>query len=81
VDWIPAVYAELCAAGRGESLDIPTLNRVFDSYRADECEVQTAFGEFRKYVSGVRYKLGRPVIAKAALELQAAAHLRKGTWA
>lgn len=80
-DWISAVHEELCAAGRGEALDVSTLDRVFESYRAGESEVRTASGEFRQLVSGLRYKLARPVIAKTLLELQAMAHLRKGTWA
>ncbi|WP_041302843.1 sulfotransferase [Mycolicibacterium rhodesiae] len=80
-DWIPAVYEELFAAARGESLDVSTLDRVFGSYRADETELLAALDEFRQHVASVRYKLARPAIAKTLIELQAMFHRRKGTWA
>lgn len=80
-DWLLAVHEELCAAGRGEAPDVSTLDRVFDSYCAGGTEVGAALDEFRQHVSSLRYKLARPVIARTLIELQAAVHLRKGTWA
>jgi hypothetical protein len=80
-DCVPAVHEELSAAGRDESLDASTLDRIFHSYRDDDADYQAAFDEFRKHASSLRFRLTRPPIATTLIELQAMAHLRKGTWA
>jgi hypothetical protein len=80
-DWIPAVHEALSAAARDESLDVSTLDRVFHSYCASERDFRASFGDFRTRATSLRFRIGRPAIAKAAIELLAMAHRRKGTWA
>ncbi|WP_006245473.1 sulfotransferase family protein [Mycolicibacterium tusciae] len=80
-DWISTVHDALCAAGRDESVDESTLNRVFESYRASEHDFRTASEDFRRRSSNLRSKIFRPAIVKPMIELAAMANRRKGTWA
>lgn len=80
-DWISTVHDALCAAGRDESVDESTLNRVFESYRASEHDFRTASEDFRRRSSSLRSQILRPAIVKPMIELAAMANRRKGTWA
>ncbi len=80
-DWISAVYDALCAAARDECPDEGILDRIFESYRASERDVRSAFEDYRKLSSGVRSRVFRPAVMKTMMELVALAHRRRGTWA
>ncbi|MGO4442447.1 sulfotransferase family protein [Mycobacterium sp. 2YAF39] len=81
MDGIPAVHEALSAAGRDEPLDLSTMDRAFASYSVGEGDVGEAFADFQRRTNSLRFRFGRPAVAKATLGLQAMAHLRKGTWA
>lgn len=80
-DWISTVHNALRAAGRDESVDWSTLNRVFESYRASEHDFRTASEDFRRRSGNLRSQILRPAITKPMIELAAMANRRKGTWA
>ncbi|OBI14947.1 sulfotransferase family protein [Mycobacterium sp. E2497] len=80
-DWISAVYKSLCAAALDEPVDTPTLDRVFESYRACERDFRQAFQDFHGLSNSMLFRVFPPVIAGPVMELLAMAHRRRGTWA
>ncbi|OBB97243.1 hypothetical protein A5781_13840 [Mycobacterium sp. 852002-30065_SCH5024008] len=79
--WISAVYDALCVAARDECPDEGMLDRIFESYRASERDIRSAYEDYRKLSGGVRARIFRPAVMKPLMELVAMAHRRKGTWA
>lgn len=80
-DWISAVYEALHVAAFDEPVDVSTLDRVFEAYRASEHDFRTALEDARGFSNSMLTKLLRPSIMKPILEVIALAHGRKGTWA
>ena len=78
-DWISTVSGALSAAARDEPWDTPTLNRVFDAYRASERGFRKAFEDFHRFHRVNRFI--RPPVLKLFYETLAAINRRKGTWA
>ncbi len=77
-DWMSTVYEALAGAARDEPWDQSTLDGVYEAYRAGEHDFRTAFENCRVYSNHV---LMRPSIKKLAMEVDAIAHRRSGTWA
>lgn len=80
-DWISAVYTMLCEAAHDEPPDEAALDGIFDSYRASEHELCTAFNDFSSLSKKMLFRFLRPSIAMPMMELVAIAHRRRGTWA
>lgn len=80
-DWMSAVYAALCAAAQDDPVDIPTLDRVYQSYRAGDRDFRAALKDFHGHTNSRVRRVFRPFIVKQILEIAAIAHRRKGTWA
>lgn len=80
-DWISAVYEVLREAAQDGPLDMSTLDRVFESYRASERDFRQAFDDLRGLSNSLLFRLFRPVVAGPVMEAIAMAHRRKGTWA
>lgn len=80
-DWISAIYDALRAAARDDPLDIATVDRVFESYRASERDFRKAFEDSRDLTDSMLFRLFRPAIARPMMEAIAMAHRRSGTWA
>jgi hypothetical protein len=79
LDWFSTVYEALGAAGRDESWNESSLDRVFEEYRVRERGFRMAFNDFERV-----YKINRHTplsIGRAVGEVLAIAHGRKGTWA
>lgn len=80
-DWISTVHDTLCEAAHDEPLDGSALDRIFESFRAREHELRSAFEDFRTLSKKPLYRILRPSIAMPMMELVAMAHRRRGTWA
>jgi hypothetical protein len=80
-DWISTVHNTLCRAARDEPLDSAVLDSIYESYRASEHELRSAFEDFRAISRRALYRFLRPSIAMPMMELVAMAHRRRGTWA
>ncbi|OBG70704.1 hypothetical protein A5714_08075 [Mycobacterium sp. E2462] len=80
-DWMSAVYESLQGAAQDDPLDIATLDRVFESYRASERDFRRAFEDSRHLTDSILFRLFRPAIARPTMEVLAMAHRRSGTWA
>ncbi|KUH75818.1 hypothetical protein AU184_15365 [Mycolicibacterium novocastrense] len=79
--WVSEVYEALCAAGRDGPVDMLALNRVFESYHSSERDFRRVFEDFGKHSSSLKFRLFRPPVVAAAIELAAFANGRKNTWA
>ncbi|WAC89483.1 sulfotransferase family protein [Mycobacterium sp. Aquia_213] len=80
-DWISTVHDTLCASAHDEPLDGAPLDRIYESYRANEHELRSAFEDFRALSKRALYRFLRPSIAMPMMEFVAMAHRRRGTWA
>lgn len=80
-DWVSAVYEAFRAAAVDEPVDAPTLERVFESYRACERDFRLAFQDFHGLSNSMLFRVFPPVIAGPVMEILAMAHRRRGTWA
>lgn len=80
-DWISLVFEALHEAAQDDPVDVPTLDRVFASYRASERDFRRAFEDFHGLSNSVLFRILRPVIARPVMEAIAMAHRHRGTWA
>lgn len=80
-DWISAVYDALCAAARDYPVQVSTLDRVFESYRASERDFRLVFTEFHAHTNSMLRRVFRPFIVKPIFEVAAMAHRNRGAWA
>ncbi len=80
-DWISTVYEALREAARDDPIDMSTLDRVFESYRASERDFRKAYEDFHGLSNSMLFRLFRPVVARPVMEAMAMAHRHRGTWA
>jgi hypothetical protein len=80
-DWISAVYEALRVAAQDDALDVSTLDRVFESYRATERDFHKAFTEFDARTNSTLRWVFRPFLVRWILEVAAIVHRRRGPWA
>jgi hypothetical protein len=80
-DWISAVYQALGKAAQDDPPDTSTMDRVFESYCASECDFRQAFEDFRGLSNSMLFRIFRPAVARPMMEVIAMVHRRKGTWA
>lgn len=73
-DWISVVYQALLRAAQDGPLDVSTLDRVFDSYRASERDFRKAFAEFHDQSNSPARWIFRPFIVKRILQVAAIVH-------
>lgn len=79
--WMSAVYEAMRAAALDGPVDVSTLDRVFEAYRASEHDFRVAFDDARGHSTSITARLLRPSVMKPMLEVIALAHRRRGTWA
>lgn len=80
-DWISAVYSALRQAAHDEPPNEAALDCIFESYRASDDELRTAFKDFSSLSKKILFRFLRPSIAMPMMELVAIAYRRRGTWA
>ncbi|OBF03816.1 sulfotransferase family protein [Mycobacterium sp. 852002-10029_SCH5224772] len=80
-DWISTVYEALREAARDDPIDMSTLDRVFESYRASERDFRKAYEDFHGLSNSMLFRLFRPLVARPVMEAMAMAHRHRGTWA
>lgn len=80
-DWISTVHEAFRGAAQDDPIDMSTLDRVFESYRASERDFRQAYEGFRGLSNSLLFRLFRPVIARPVMEVLALAHRYQGTWA
>lgn len=80
-DWISTVYEAFRGAAQDDPVDMSTLDRVFESYRASERDFRMAYDDFHGLSNSMLFRVFRPVIARPVMEVVAMAHRHRGTWA
>lgn len=80
-DWISTVYEVLRAAAQDEPIDMSTLDRISESYRASERDFRKAYEDFHGLSNSMLFRIFRPAVARQVMEVIAMAHRHRGTWA
>lgn len=80
-DWISTVYEAFRGAAQDDPVDMSTLDRVFESYRASDRDFRMAYDDFHGLSNSMLFRVFRPVIARPVMEVVAMAHRHRGTWA
>lgn len=80
-DWISTVHEAFRGAALDDPIDMSTLDRVFESYRASERDFRKAYEDVQGLSNSVLFRIFRPVIARPVMEVLALAHRHRGTWA